>query len=236
MRPVRLLWALFLALLVAAGLQWLAVLPPIPRQDLPWTPLDLRDPVGLFTGAKLARLRDDPAQCHALLEQGGVRFRRLPPRQDGRCGWTDAVSLRSTTGAPRPAVPLTCPMAAGFSLWMEQVVQPAAVELLGNRVTGVQDYGSYACRRIAGGEQEPWSQHAFANALDVAGFRLKDGRRVTVARDWRSARNGAFLHRVRDGACRLFGTTLSPDYNAAHRDHLHLDFASSPVIGSGTCR
>jgi hypothetical protein len=30
---------------------------------------------------------------------------------------------------------------------------------------------------------------------------------------------------VRDGACRLFATVLSPDYNAAHRDHLHLDEA-----------
>jgi hypothetical protein len=28
---------------------------------------------------------------------------------------------------------------------------------------------------------------------------------------------------VRDGACLFFDGVLSPDYNAAHRDHLHLD-------------
>ena len=27
----------------------------------------------------------------------------------------------------------------------------------------------------------------------------------------------------RDDACRIFGTTLSPDYNAVHHDHLHLE-------------
>ena len=26
-----------------------------------------------------------------------------------------------------------------------------------------------------------------------------------------------------DGGCRFFDGVLSPDYNAAHRDHLHLD-------------
>ena len=31
------------------------------------------------------------------------------------------------------------------------------------------------------------------------------------------------LRRIRDDACRIFGTTLSPDYNAVHHDHLHLE-------------
>ncbi|HAV51268.1 MAG TPA: extensin, partial [Brevundimonas sp.] len=34
-----------------------------------------------------------------------------------------------------------------------------------------------------------------------------------------------FLKRLRDGACRVFSTVLTPDYNEAHRDHLHLDGA-----------
>ncbi|HZW14810.1 MAG TPA: extensin family protein [Brevundimonas sp.] len=32
-----------------------------------------------------------------------------------------------------------------------------------------------------------------------------------------------FLRRIRDDACGIFGTVLSPDYNAVHRDHLHLE-------------
>jgi hypothetical protein len=231
-RPARLLWALFLALLAMAGLQWLTVAPPVPREDLPWTPLDLRDPIGLFTGTKLARLRDDPGLCRRLLEADGVPYRWLAPRRDGACGWDDAVILRPRPHAPRPTVPLTCSLAAGVELWMARVVQPAARDLLGSPVVAVRDFGSYACRPIRGGGD--WSQHAYANAIDIAGFGLADGRLVTVAGDWRRPRTGAFLHHVRDGACRLFGTTLSPDYNWAHRDHLHLDGA--PSWTGGTCR
>ena len=61
----------------------------------------------------------------------------------------------------------------------------------------------------------------------MAGFVLEDGRRVTVAADWNGeGKDAAFLHRARDEACGIFGTVLSPDYNAAHADHLHLDQAA----------
>ena len=64
---------------------------------------------------------------------------------------------------------------------------------------------------------------------------LANGRRITVARDWNDGGpDGAFLRDVRDGACGLFSTTLSPDYNASHRDHLHLDEA--PGRGWRACR
>jgi hypothetical protein len=53
---------------------------------------------------------------------------------------------------------------------------------------------------------------------------LADGRRISVLRDWNdAAENGRFLKAVRDGACQQFNTVLSPDYNAAHRNHFHLD-------------
>jgi hypothetical protein len=83
--------------------------------------------------------------------------------------------------------------------------------------------GSYNCRNVAGTARK--SAHATANAIDVSGFLLADGRRVTVLRDWRDAdpQTRAFLRTVRDSACKRFGTVLSPDYNAAHRDHLHLE-------------
>jgi len=68
------------------------------------------------------------------------------------------------------------------------------------------------------------SNHATASALDVVGFRLKGGGQVSVLRDYRDpGPKGAFLREVKTGSCRLFGTTLTPDYNAAHADHYHLD-------------
>jgi len=235
----RLLARLFaLALIAALGLLLWALAKGRP-QDMPWTPLDLGEPVGLFTGRKLGALTRDFPQCRAVLDRAGVRYTVLPPRHEGaRCGYDDGIRL--TPGGARgiafrpPGLGVACPVAAALAMWEWNVVQPAALKHFGSRVTGVDHFGSYSCRRIYGRDAGTWSEHATADAVDIAGFRLADGRRVTIAADWRADdAKAAFLRDVRDGACRLFGTTLSPDYNAAHRDHLHLDQANR---GWATCR
>ena len=43
-----------------------------------------------------------------------------------------------------------------------------------------RDFGSFACRNIYHRQQARRSEHATADALDVSGFRLADGRRVSV--------------------------------------------------------
>ena len=212
------------------------------QQDLPWTPLDLGAPIGMFTGAKLAALGRDFPQCRAKLDAAGVRYTALPPRRDGaQCGYDDGV--RFTPGGARqigfrPAsLGIACPVAAALSVWEWQVVQPAAQRHFGSRITAIDHFGSYSCRRIYGRDAGTWSEHATADAVDIAGFRLADGRRITVVGDWTgSGDKAAFLREVRDGACRLFATTLSPDYNAAHRDHLHLDQADRGAMGWRACR
>ena len=216
-------------------------------QDLPWTPLDLSQPIGAFTGRKLTALGSDFAACRTLLDRAGVRYTALPPRDNGaRCGYKDVV--RFIPGGARrvayaPASPgISCPVAATLAKWEWDVVHPAAERHFGARVTSIEHYGSYSCRRMYGRDAGNWSEHSTADAIDVAGFRLANGRRVTVARDWnggeRAAKrqDAAFLREVRDGACRLFATVLSPDYNAAHRDHFHLDQASRGAIGWRACR
>ena len=88
-------------------------------------------------------------------------------------------------------------------------------------------FRQYDCRRLYGREEGAWSEHARANALDIAGFRLAGGARIGVAADWRDlGAKGRFLRQVREGACGLFATVLSPDYNEAHRDHFHFDQAA----------
>ena len=208
-------------------------------QDVPWTPLDLGAPIGLFTGRKLTALTQDFPACRAALDAAGVRYTALPPRDaPGQCGYTDGIRL--TAGGARAigfaptGLGTSCPVAAALSAWEWHVVQPSAQALLGARVVSIDHFGSYSCRRIYGRDSGNWSEHASANAVDIAGFRLSDGRRISVVRDWQG--DGAparFLHAVRDGACDLFSTTLSPDYNAAHRDHLHLDQANR---GCRACR
>ncbi|TCP33767.1 extensin family protein [Sphingomonas sp. BK235] len=233
---------MLLALLAAAALLAWRYARGRP-QDLPWTPLDLGEPVGLFTGRKLAALGDSPARCAALLDRAGVRYVAVPPRRpaEARCGYDAAVRLEAG-GARRIAlapdrVALACPVAAALALWEWDVVAPAAQRHFGARVVRIEHLGSYSCRRMYGRSSGGWSEHATANALDVAGFRLADGTRVSVLRDWDgAAAKAAFLREVRDGACRVFATVLSPDYNAAHRDHLHLDQAARGATGWRACR
>jgi hypothetical protein len=209
-------------------------------EDLPWTDLDLARPVGAFTARKLAGL--DGARCQLLLTRAGINYRRVPDRDPGgQCGYRHAVGFAAGGALAiryRPAgLGMQCPVAAGLALWEWHVVQPAARRHFGRPVASIDHYGSYACRRLYGREAGGWSEHARANAVDIAGFTLAGGRRISVARDWRrSGAEAAFLREVRDGGCRLFSTVLSPDYNAAHNDHLHLDEAPRGAWGWRACR
>lgn len=206
-------------------------------QDMPWTPLSLADPVGRFTHLKIAGLRDDFPACRRLLDAGAEEYLVLPPVRGGAsCGYADGVALaQSSDFAYAPRAATSCSVALGLFLWEKQVLQPAAQRHFGQAVTRVESFGSYACRPVRGGREGRWSEHASANAIDVAGFRLADGRRISVAGDWtREGREAAFLRDIRDGACKMFSTVLSPDYNALHRDHLHLDQA--PRGGWAFCR
>ncbi len=232
---------LLVLLLIAGGILSLIALSNRHPEDVPWAELDLTRPIGAFTGRKLAALGGEGETCRALLRRAGIRFVALPPRGGGQCGYDDAVRF-SKGGAVelawRPAgLGTSCPVAAGLALWEWHVVQPAALRHFGTKVEVVEHFGSYSCRRIYGRSEGAWSEHATANAVDVAGFRLPDGRRIRVVSDWEGGGPKArFLREVRDGACRLFATTLSPDYNAAHRDHFHLDQAERGAMGWRGCR
>jgi len=222
--------------LIAFGALFLAArawLADHPQHD-PWAPLDLRDPPGWATRHKLAGLRENPGKCRAVLERSGVAYTALPEQGEGRCLRNDRTVLDEAPLLP-DAPPTTCAVAAGFDLWLRQGVQPAAGELLGAQVARIEHLGAFSCRRLYGRQEGRWSEHATGNALDIAAFVLDDGRRVSVAGDWRGEEaEAAFLRRARDEACRMFGTVLSPDYNAAHADHFHLDQAQRAF--GGVCR
>lgn len=200
----------------------------IPPQHLPWKPLRVVDPVGAATRVKAAGVGGDLAACHAILKAAGLSFALQPPKDlnpDPACAPPDSLAVTSgPTVLLPPDLVTTCREAVAVSIWERQVVQPAARETLGQPVVGLKSYGSYTCRRIYGQASGNMSEHAHANALDVGGFKLADGSDVMVERDFRDpGPKGVFLRRVRDGACQVFISTLSPDYNAAHRNHLHLD-------------
>ncbi len=221
------LWVTLLDLALAGAAVLTAVNAWAPPQDLAWKPLRLDQPVGMATSVKFARAAAHPALCRKVLAEGGVSFVEEPDKTAGGCATSNTLRLRDGAAiALSPAAPvITCPAALGYAFWSRHVVQPAAEELLGARVARVEHYGTYACRNIYGRAEGRRSEHAFANALDVAAFRTASGQSVSVARDFRREdERGRFLRRVRDGACPWFRAVLSPDYNAAHADHLHLDY------------
>lgn len=210
-------------------------------ERFPWTPLSLADPVGRFTAMKLAALTTDPARCAALRQVQGLpaTFGPAVRASGGQCGYRDGLPIRlDGRAAFAPALTASCPVATALWLWDRDVVQPAARRHLGSQVVRYGHFGSYNCRRMYGKSDGPFSEHATADAVDVAGFVLADGRSLSLTRDWTggSSSERAFLRAVRDGACSLFSTVLSPDYNAAHADHLHLDQAERGSLGWNVCR
>jgi hypothetical protein len=220
------LWSTLLDLAVLLLLTALALDRFVPPQHLPWKPLRLSDPIGAATFAKVLSAGADPAACRRVLREGGLRFSEAPDRTSGEfCEIRDAVRLTGGMTPLSPAAPtMTCRLALGAALWDRQVLQPAARAELGSGVARIEHYGTYACRRQYGAASGRPSEHARANAFDVAGVRLEDGRRITVASDYRDeAAEGRFLRRVREGACGTVKVVLGPDYNAAHRDHFHFD-------------
>lgn len=185
----------------------------------------------------IARPRPQPlpnaaqmAQCTADLTAQGARFRVLPDYRNATgCSAINAVLLTGAGASITNLGATRCPLAQAFVLWVKGPVQRAAQDVYGSRVTRVVTMGSYSCRQVRGVARASLSEHAFANAIDVSGFVLTNGRTITVASGWAgAAQDAAFLRRIRKAACERFQTVLSPDYNAAHRDHLHLDLGRGP--------
>lgn len=231
----------FIALTLIAALLGAAWLHLQRRpQDLPWTPLRLDQPIGLFTGRKLAGLTRNRASCTALLRATGLKFNEVVPRTSEQCPVPDAVRVADGQAmlalVPAKVAP-SCPVVAGLAMWQWQVVEPAAQRIFGASVKQIEHYGSFSCRRMYDRESGAWSEHATADAIDVSGFTLTNGQRINVAGDWKGeSKKALFLREVRNGACDLFSTVLSPDYNTQHHDHLHLDQAGRGEYGWRACR
>ena len=123
---------------------------------------------------------------------------------------------------------MQCPLAVGSYMWLREVNRLATTHF-GSELKKVHHVGTYSCRRQNGNSSGQWSEHAFANAWDITGFELEDGRMISVLKDWNGSdkTRKKFLRGARDKACKIFRVTLSPDYNAAHRDHFHVDMGPS---------
>jgi hypothetical protein len=201
----------------------------VPNEHLPWRPLDPERPIGMATRGQILRLSVSPSNVCMNLARDIETFQTIPsdPKDAQEpCGW-DVARLVYGSGeavlAPGEAN-MQCPLSVATFLWLREV-DALAQDRFKQPLAKIHHMGSYSCRKQRGNGSDRWSEHAFANAWDIAGFELADGRLITVLSGWNSddKKERKFLRDVQQEACRVFNTTLSPDYNAAHRDHFHVD-------------
>lgn len=169
-------------------------------------------------------------QCIAKLDHIAARYALLPDRTfGGGCSALGSVQLRDIGTPVTNLGAMTCGLGYAFTVWVQSDLQVPAMGEFGSPVVRVETMGSYSCRNVNGAASGKLSEHAYANAVDVAAFVLKDGRRISVLGGWNGdEREARFLRSVRASACRRFNTVLSPEYNAQHRDHLHFDMGGRP--------
>jgi hypothetical protein len=207
--------ALLLAALVAACAPQAAVTPPsavVPPASPPPAP-----PQGL--------------QCLDELARRGAVYQFVAERASANgCRLTNGINLfQSSVLLDRPAT-LTCPLAIALYDFETRIVQPAAHKWFKKRLIQTNHFGAYDCRYIRGTRR--LSEHAQGLAIDIGGFELDGGIRVSVKEHWQNAGpRSRFLQEVAKGACEIFSVVLTPKSNHEHHDHFHLDLGARPHCG-----
>ncbi len=189
-----------------------------------YAPLDLREPPGMLTPVQLYFLRANSEKCFAVLARSEVQVTRQQyPFNNRGCGFEDGALLSRSSVSYGGGVLLRCSAMASLILWERHVLQQEAERVLKKKVRSIRTFGTFSCRNVNHQKDARLSQHATANAIDIAAFTFDDGSTASVLKDWNKGENGEFLRAVHRGACRFFGGVLSPDYNAAHANHFHFD-------------
>ncbi|MEO0643446.1 MAG: extensin family protein [Pseudomonadota bacterium] len=175
------------------------------------------------------RVHPEDKACFAKLTATGARFSPVPDTYAAPgCNKLGTVRLSALAGdrsefAISNLGAVKCATATALGAWARYGVDRAARQILDSPLSRIETMGSYACRNIAGSGRR--SAHATGNAIDVSAFVLADGRRIVLKYHWNGGNSAEqrFLRVVHASACKRFGTVLGPDYNAAHRDHFHLE-------------
>lgn len=201
--------------------------------------------------------------CKNLLAGLDAEIKPIPSMRKGRCGTpapvkVSAIGLGRGKGLKiKPAATVNCKYAAKLVKWVKKSLQPLAEKHLKSRVKTIHNVSSYACRNRYNAANTKLSEHALANALDIAALTLENGTRVSVLDHWPhkeeepdgdgdddtdkakpvklekekpvDEKKAAFLQAVHKSACRAFVVVLGPEANAAHKNHFHFDLGRYKV-------
>jgi hypothetical protein len=202
-----------------------------PDRYNPFVPLSIQDTPTFVTQYKIRKLKDDADECFEVLEKSELEFEKMLDKETGEgCGFSDAAVLIKSSISYGGDITLTCPALVSLAMWETHHLQDLAQSILGQKIQRIRHYGTYACRNINSAQKGRRSQHASANAIDIAGFRLEDGTEISVLDHWKSDSNkGEFIQEAHQSACSYFTTVLGPQYNDLHKDHFHFDMGSSLI-------
>jgi hypothetical protein len=176
--------------------------------------------------------------CAKELEAAGVTFKSAPipvhtqKKSKLVCGAPEVVVFLKGPGAIQynGAPVLTCGMALALASF-ERILQKEALARFASPVARIDQIGTYNCREVQA-YPSTVSEHSYANAIDLTRFVLRNGRVIEVLRDFDKSETpktpaGDFLRVVtrRANDEDVFSHVLTPFFNAAHRNHFHLDLA-----------
>ncbi|MCR9000803.1 extensin family protein [Rahnella perminowiae] len=220
-------WVSVIVIIIVAWCSGPWISRHVPSEYNPFSPVTINDPPNFITRYKLRKLDNNPQQCLAVLErarqEGAINFTRAG-NTGGKCPLTDAVRVRGFGDVSLSSSYLaSCRLALSSAMFVAQVAKPLAIQKLGSPLVRIHYLGSYACRNVYNQPDARLSEHATAQALDVAGFSLADGHHMTVLKQWpQSGAEGEYVRTLFSESCPYFGNSIGPEYNAAHANHFHL--------------
>ena len=178
------------------------------------------------------------AACYAGLSDGGVAFQKVSKSDAPGVAWpiklTSAVDGVLIHGgkSDAPTNYLDCRLALALLAW--------APSLREQGVVGLEHYSAYRRDAVVAGTASP-SGHAIGSAIDIGRFEMRDGRKLSVLEDWTNRDRGAdpcewwptdsdaarIMRKLVCDAYRaeLFQSVITPHYNDAHQNHVHLEIA-----------
>ena len=133
----------------------------------------------------------------------------------------EAIVLPDKRQVPvKPAAILRCKMATAIAEWIRNDIAPLAEKTRQSdqRTRQFRFVPNAAAATVSPARM--LSEHGRANALDVRGFKLANGRMMSLTdRDLARETRESVLH----SACTRFSTVLGPGSDWYHEDHIHLD-------------
>jgi hypothetical protein len=190
----------------------------LPRLQSPMAPSGPQSP---------AVMPASEVSCRTELRRLGVEFRDLPPIGNGpTCGIDYPLQLSGLSGdiAIKPATTLNCQVTLAFAKWVKFELSPSSRARYLSGVQKIVPMGGYSCRKMNSRSNNPWSEHAKGNAIDIGTIQLKNGKEIDIRKKGFFAfREKGLLKSVRTDSCKYFSTVLGPGSDPDHWNHFHFD-------------